>query len=137
LLADYGGHDSRYTGNVNIVHKYDGQNCFNTWPFVPGHEHVFANNTCVVLYTWQVGSAGALNSGDPAKSICANVKDPQQCPLDLSDNRYFTPFGNYSVGKGSTVLSKLQSGGVEVGSTVTTLPSNDQIITWGREVLGI
>jgi hypothetical protein len=31
----------------------------------------------------------------------------------------------------------LQSGGVEVGSSVSTLPTNDQIIAWGRSVLGM
>ena len=35
LKQDYGGHNSIYNDNVNIVHKYDGQNCFNTWKFVP------------------------------------------------------------------------------------------------------
>ena len=25
LKQDYGGHDSRYTNNVNVVHHYDGQ----------------------------------------------------------------------------------------------------------------
>ena len=48
-----------------------------------------------------------------------------------------TRFGNYSVGRGVETLAMLQSGGVEVGSTVSTLPTNDQIIAWGRTVLGM
>ena len=31
LKQDYGGHNSVYSDNVNVVHKFDGQNCFNTW----------------------------------------------------------------------------------------------------------
>jgi len=36
LKQDYGGHDSIYENNLNLVHKYDGQNCFNTAPFKDG-----------------------------------------------------------------------------------------------------
>ena len=61
-----GGHDSKYHDNLNIVHRYDGQNCINTWPFKSGqgpcgdwgngtaqcsHAHRFENNRCIVLYT--------------------------------------------------------------------------------------
>ena len=34
---DYGGHDSRFVGNVVYHGHNDGQNCVNTWPFLPGH----------------------------------------------------------------------------------------------------
>lgn len=65
IKQDYGGHDSKYHSNLNLVHKYDGQNCFNTAPFkdakgpcgdwspgpaVCSHAHRFENNTCIVLY---------------------------------------------------------------------------------------
>ena len=34
---DYGGHDSVFTGNIIYHGHNDGQNCVNTWPFLPGH----------------------------------------------------------------------------------------------------
>ena len=55
------------------MHRYDGQNCINTWPFKSGkgpcgdwsegdaecsHAHRFENNKCLVLYT-DVYSPGA------------------------------------------------------------------------------
>jgi hypothetical protein len=144
LKQDYGGHDSLYEGNVNIVHHYDNQQCFNTWPFNPPHQHTFKNNTCVILYTWQVGSAGACSAGNPKQGICANALVDgkfagKQCMLDLSANAYYTPFGNATVscGRSDVLLKDLQKGGVDPGSTSAGLPSNDQIIAWGRAVLGM
>ena len=32
LKQDYGGHDSKYHDNLNLVQQYDGQNCINTRP---------------------------------------------------------------------------------------------------------
>ena len=51
---DYGGHDSAIVGNV-IYHGDgadhdggDGQNCLNTWPFLPGHGAVYNHNKCIL-----------------------------------------------------------------------------------------
>jgi hypothetical protein len=137
LKQDYGGHDSRYTNNVNIVHRYDGQNCINTWPFYPGYQHKFANNTCVMLFDQYYASAGSCDANHLADSVCATKAHPNDsCMIDVSDNAYFTPFGNASM-KCSQVTSfaKLQSAGIERGSSVSTLPSNEQIVNWGREKL--
>lgn len=139
LKQDYGGHDSVYINNVNVVHQYDGQNCFNTWPFHPMHQHNYSNNTCVMLYDKHYGSAGDCHAANISSGICRNV-DPtsgDQCMLDLSNNRYYTPYGNASVScNGAEVpLADLQAGGVELGSTVDVLPSNEQIIAWGKAIL--
>ena len=136
LKQDYGGHDSRYTNNVNVVHHYDGQNCFNTWPFLVGHEHNYTDNTCVVLYTWQYGSMGQLDGQHPEKSVCnaSTMARHTKCALNLARNKYYTPYGNATVNK-DVPFAKLQSGGVERGSSVASLPSNDAIIAWGREKL--
>jgi hypothetical protein len=57
-------------------------------------------------------------------------------------NKYYTPFGNCSVNGNKnnpqgTSIDKLQGGGVEAGSTCGMLPSNDQILQWGRAKLGM
>ena len=63
------------------------------------------------------------------------------CALNLKNNSYFTPFGNASVStkaagrQYSVDLAKLIAHGVEEGSTVATLPSNQQIIAWARTKL--
>ena len=43
---DYGGHDSIFESNVIVVRPYDGQNCYNMWNFVEGHQDRLNNNTC-------------------------------------------------------------------------------------------
>jgi hypothetical protein len=65
------------------------------------------------------------------------------CALGLKNNSYYTPFGNGSIstkaaGKHHDVdFQKLISHGVEQGSTIAKLPSNEQIIAWGRAKLGL
>ena len=70
LKQDYGGHDSLYVDNVNVVHKYDGQNCINTWPFLPGYAHNFTGNTCVMLFVGPYGSLAGCDPADPANGRC-------------------------------------------------------------------
>ena len=53
-------------------------------------------------------------------------------------NDYYTPGKNATVkcnGNNPVSLEALQKGGVELGSTNNGLPSNAQIIAWGREKL--
>jgi hypothetical protein len=134
LKQDYGGHNSQYFNNTNIVHKYDGQNCFNCWPFLSGHEHNYTDNICTVLYTWNYGNAD-FDASHPEHQICANHKEGEQCSVNLARNKYFTPFGNASIGDTGPTLQQLQQGGVEVGSSVGMLPSNAQIVEWAKEKL--
>lgn len=135
---DYGGHDSYYVGNVNInTRKYDGQLCLNTAPFYPGHQHTFKDNICYICYTGQYGHLGACNSKNISASLCDTSKPDQMCVTNLSNNQYYTPYGNASIqcGDGYVPLADLQKGGIELGSFVKTLPSNDQVVAWGRQVL--
>lgn len=138
LKQDYGGHDSRYHNNVNVVHKYDGQNCLNTWPFINPYYHNFTDNKCVVLYTGQYGSTGACQHKDIPGSMCVNVDDGAQCMCNMANNDYYTPFANATLSCDDMVLLEdLQAGGVEMGSTNSPLPSNDDILSWARDVLGM
>ena len=101
-----------------------------------GHEHNYTDNTCVALYTWQYGSMGQLDGQHPEKSVCnaSTMARHTKCALNLARNKYYTPYGNATVNK-DVPFAKLQSGGVERGSSVASLPSNDAIIAWGREKL--
>jgi hypothetical protein len=86
-----------------------------------------------VLYTWKYGSAD-FNAQHPEMSICSLKKDGEQCSLNLARNKYYTPFGNASVGE--VTLQELQHGGVEAGSSVGMLPSNARIVAWAKQKLG-
>jgi len=131
LKQDYGGHDSSYTDNLNVVHHYDGQNCFNTWTFVPGHEHVFKNNTCILLYD----SNYADFQG--ACKICKGLGPQGRCMPDLANNKYYTPNGtvNLKCGNSNVPLADIQKLGSEVGSSAGTKPSDDRIMEWARTLL--
>eukprot|EP00041_Stephanoeca_diplocostata_P027514 m.757752 g.757752 ORF g.757752 m.757752 type:complete len:945 (+) comp23189_c0_seq1:37-2871(+) len=136
LKQDYGGHDSKYQNNLNLVHHYDGQNCINTWPFKLGtppcgdwstnatcsHAHHFTNNTCVVLYT-DVYSPGAGS---------CDGQSPQMAYL--AENKYYTPNGNATLDKCGG-LQKLQSTGAELGSKAFTLPTDAEWLTWAKAIL--
>ena len=101
----------------------------------------FTNNTCVVLYTWDYGSVGQMGSGNPGASICdaATMKPGTKCALHMAANRYYTPWENATLKAGGAEvgLSELQASGVEMGSVEGGMPSNDDIIAWGRAKLGL
>ena len=136
---DYGGHDSVYANNLNIVKQYDGQNCINTANFKRGnppcanddasttcsHASKFENNRCIVLYT--------------------DVYSPNMgaCPPDLDDmpilrgNSYYTPNkGNATSASCDMTVYELQKHGIEVGSTSMGIPSDSEWKQWAVELLG-
>ena len=138
LKQDYGGHDSMYHDNLNLVQQYDGQNCINTWPFKRGagpcgnwsagkeecsHAHRFERNRCILLYNTTDYSPGA--GGCPP--------DLDSMPL-LRDNSYFTMSGEATM-KGCGSLADLQNGGAERGSTQATLPAQSQWLGWAKDIL--
>ena len=133
LKQDYGGHDSKYGNNLNLVHKYDGQNCINTWSFKTGtppcvgsteagcsHAHHFQNNKCIVLYDSVYSPAAG---GCPPGGLAS-------MPL-LANNEYFTPNGSAMMrcGGGSSYMTipDLQAGGTEKGSVEAMIPSDDVV----------
>ena len=155
LKNDYGGHDSAYHGNVNVVHPYDGQNCINVWAFdasAPGpcvggpetaepcsHAHLFHDNVCVLLTDVAQGYGTQQQVACAAKDGTFNPKAPDQM-AKMRDNRYYTANGSaFLKCPDKTELASLaflQSGGVELGSTEGTIPDDATIMAWGRAALG-
>ena len=107
---DYGGHDSRFTGNVVYHAHNDGQNCFNTWPFLPDHGCVWSGNKCILQSSTNLGNPGdgtipALHCpgdgqihpvGTAGKMQAWNKSETTtdtwraQCGLTLENNSYYT-----------------------------------------------
>lgn len=79
-LVDYGGHDSRFTGNIVYHGHNDGQNCVNTWPFLPGHGAVYTGNKCILPRSTNIG-----NVGDGIVPGCAT------CPGEKKDLQPWNP----------------------------------------------
>jgi len=128
---DYGGHDSLIADNVVVVRQYDSQNCYMyNWPFLPGTGHTVINNKCVVGYGDLIGGVAC----DP-KRLDDSVM------VRLYNNQYFTKNGTARIvcyagdGEHNVSLARLQEAGVELGSTLTTVPLADTILAWARDVL--
>jgi len=139
---DFGGHDSIFASNVVIVRPFDGQNCFNMWGFVPGHQDKLYNNTCSI---WQPGVSGNPRDADLVltQNDCGacNVKDRSATPI-FHDNHFYTTHGNASVncgGEWGTTVADMQKKfpDFEVRSTWETLPDAATVVQWGRDVLGL
>jgi hypothetical protein len=165
---DYGGHDSRFTGNVVYHGHNDGQNCVNTWPFLPGHGAVYSGNKCILPRSLNLGNVGdgivmgCSCPGDPSKLM---PYDPiyttdtwrAECGIDFSRNEYYTfnvsgttvncnctendPDFPGSCGRDKVTqpsFATWQHGfGNDVGSTLSTLPTDEELIRWAREKLGM
>ena len=53
---DYGGHDFVVTGNVVYHGQNDGQNCFNSWPFLPNAGALYEDNICILPKSTNLGN---------------------------------------------------------------------------------
>ena len=167
---DYGGHDSSFTENIVYHAHNDGQNCFNTWPFLPGHGAVWSGNRCILQRSLNLGNPGdgtvpALHCPGPGPAALVPWNASQtatdtwraQCGLTMENNHYYTsnvagttvnancpvdPPGSNNCGsrKGLQQPSftdwtgKL---GNDKGSTLSPLPTDEQLLSWAKEKLGM
>mmetsp|Transcript_36805 Transcript_36805/g.89360 ORF Transcript_36805/g.89360 Transcript_36805/m.89360 type:complete len:539 (+) Transcript_36805:3-1619(+) len=124
---DYGGHDSRFYGNLVYA---TNKHCFGTGSFQKDHADEFFNNTCIVVST---------RNPDDSK-----VGTLYQCSTDgmnPTQNRYLTQSGNatWSCLPHSELftLAEMQDMGFEANSSVGTIPDAGSIISMAKEILGI
>jgi hypothetical protein len=115
LKSDFGGHDNHHFNNI-----YAGVGrALSVTGTLPGHQDKFYNNKVIMTGT----DVGSINCKD--KDVHA----------DLSKNYFFNPSGNVTVcGKS---LAEAQEAGLDSGSSVATTPSDEQVIAWGKELLGM
>jgi len=113
MKNDFGGHDNHHYNNI---YAYVGR-AMGVTGTLEGHEDYFYGNK-VVLTKNQVG--GVQCNGATTK---------------LYNNSYFTPDGSIVECGGD--LESAQAKGFDVGSVVTTHPSDDAIIDWASQLLNI
>lgn len=82
----------------------------------PGHEDRFYNNKAVITH----GDLGGFTCSGPSKTI-------------VHDNEYFTPTGN--IKECGVELIDWQAKGEDVNSTVSVIPSDEEIIGWAKQML--
>ena len=157
---DYGGHDSVYEDNLSIALPAGRSQCFGMGGFFQGHTDILKRNRCLV----GLGQASAqlIQSGTKEEYISDDgVVDEDGKAYDndvvddvigtlwggceepsftarLSFNEYFTPTGSASIQCGDSKYSLEQvkdQFGVELNSTVGTLPEIDTILDWAEDLL--
>lgn len=140
---DYGGHDSRFTGNIVYHGHNDGQNCVNTWPFLPDHGAVWENNTCILPKSTNLfGSISGCNCPGKGTVNPFNTSDPGsnpqngECGVTFGNNRYFTQNGTATCNRCGDFETKWKAQN-EPDSTVSELPTDEEIISWARAKLNM
>ena len=103
--------------DYNNVYGYVGQG-LGVCSQLDGHEDYFYNNKLVMTGT----NVGGFTCAGTGKTVVHN-------------NQYYTPSGKVSECKMD--LESWQQKGEDQGSTVAALPSDDTIIGWARQVLGM
>jgi len=113
MKTDFGGHDNQHFGNI---YAFAGKGLSVTGT-LEGHEDYFYENK-VVLTGKSVGNAQ-----------CADPK------TQMHDNQYFQ-FAE-KVTLCDVDLAEAQSEGMDKGSTVSAIPTDEVILGWAAELLGI
>ena len=129
LKSDYGGHDNHHHHNLYInggKSEFVTTNCVSICGQKKGHEDSFFNNTCILI-----------NGSNYAK-FEENEYGTNILPL-MHDNSIYTSSGKAtetgSVGQFN--ISTWQKKGHDLGTTVNTLPSNQEMIEMAKKVLGM
>ena len=134
---DYSGHNSTFHDNLVAVKPYDGQNCINGDEPIP-----WQNNTCIIMGA-MVGHTGAVNGlhQDVIGNFDCHFNDNHTTGTvswKLKNNTYMTPNGNASLPCGVSVATAASSPtGVEEASTARHLPTDEQLVSMARKLLGM
>jgi hypothetical protein len=137
-----GGHDSIFSDNVVYHGHNDGQNCLNTWPFLPDHGALYQRNRCVLPKSSNLFGLIA-NCDCPGNKTAppwtpGSPEPPKECGVDFGDNHYYTQDGTAQIGcKKPAADWAAWTGkyGNDPGSSLGALPSDDELLSWAREKL--
>ena len=117
MKNDFNGHDNHHHHNL-YAYINKGMGICGA---LPGHQDEFFSNKVIQV----VSSAYAQYDCN-----CNGT-----CPL-MHDNHIYTPDGKMADICGKS-LEERQSAGIDLGSSVATHPSDELVISWARELLGI
>ena len=92
-----------------------------------GWDEVWSNNTCVII-------SSVVYENDQCNSTHLKGLVPF-----TAYNHFYTANGIVIIpcGKAKLTLEDYQKLGYDIGSTVDKLPSNSEIILWGKQLLGL
>jgi len=115
MKSDFGGHDNYHLRNI---YAYTGSPLGDQTSQIEGHEDRFVGNT-VVMTGFDLGRLPCNGTG----------------ALIAGNNSYYT-FNGTLTECGLPLAARIAKG-YDVGSTVSTFPSDNQILSWAKEKLGI
>ena len=136
---NYLGHSKTVTNNIYVypnaitydtfsVHYCQNSDGATLTDLPSGWDEVWSNNTCII-------SSSVIyynNACDPT-----HLKG--LVPF-TANNHFYTANGTVMIpcGKNTTfTLEQYQKLGYDIGSTVDKLPSNSEVISWGKQLLGL
>ena len=119
LKNDFGGHDNHHYNNL----YYNSGACMRACAQKPGHEDAFYNNTCILPESTDYASYSEGIGGEAYP--------------DMHDNRVFTKDGTATEGPKKQTVAQVQKQGRDLGTTVSTLPSDDEVVAMARAMLGL
>eukprot|EP00039_Didymoeca_costata_P013183 m.196382 g.196382 ORF g.196382 m.196382 type:complete len:799 (+) comp15699_c0_seq3:667-3063(+) len=145
VKMDYGGHDSVFSNNVIYVRDSDGQNCINTGAYLAGHGMEYSGNKCILPFSKNIGHVAGcdcINSSSLSNKQSGSRDDPgprEECGVYFHDNEYFGIDQNLTMTCSNPPLSfqQWQADGQDVNSKEWAIPTDDQLIYWARERLGM
>jgi hypothetical protein len=127
--SDFGGHN-KFTYNSIVAYSQDYKQglCGNFNDVASGFTDGYYDNICVQ------GEDVPYITIDPCRVAKPN---PAVLPV-LRNNSVYNSNANITVNCGGTIISEkeFQKMGFDLGTTAHPLPSDDQIIAWGRALLG-
>lgn len=138
-FANIDGHGKKSHGNVYAFPNVYSKSCFWHWPGwfpLAGYEEVFFNNTCIMDGAQQ----NYIMMPDSQCSFANASVAVSTVHLVAHDNKVFAPSAEAVVnGCGTTALpfADWMKLGVDHGSTLAPLPTNDEIVAMGMAVLGL
>lgn len=139
---DYGGHDSAFTDNIVYHGHNDGQDCVNSWPFLTGHGVKWSGNKCILPKSTSLAGtlAGCTCPGTESRgpSWAPGDRDPAaECGITFSGNQYYTMNGTAYLNCDDKPDWEEWTGKLDndKGSTLSGLPSDDDLMKWARAKL--
>ena len=153
---DYGGHDMAFQDNIIYVRDGDGQNCFNSGSYLPGHGLTYTGNKCIVPFSKTLGTSSGCDcqwpdqKTDEGAMLMAHTDGVEVgntfplspktvCGIAFQNNEYFGIDQNLSISCANPPLAfqDWQARGNDKGSKQWALPTDDELLFWARERLGL
>eukprot|EP00759_Apiculatamorpha_spiralis_P016491 PhF_6_TR2266/c0_g1_i2/m.3917 len=126
LKSDFGGHDIVHTGNI---YAYPRESCGDDGAVqFTGHNDIFANNTCILGIQ--------QNNATPYITYNCALVNATTSMMKVSGNKVYGP-GGVVYECGMPLAQWQQTTGLDPNTVGFDLPSDDEIIGWARQLLGV